>query len=96
MDAVKAAPEVYTVVFENDRIRVLRFTTHPGQAWPLHSHPDSLAVSLSEYDVRNVVPGHSPTVRHSKPGDTRWIPATSHTGENVGSTEMRGLIIELK
>ena len=95
-DALKIAPEVYKVVFENERVRVLSFVTEPGQKWPLHSHPDSVAVSLSDYSVRNVIPGKAPTERHSKLGDVRWIDATDHIGENSGPTQMRGLIIELK
>jgi hypothetical protein len=95
-DALQIAPDVYKPAFENERVRVLSFVTQPGQKWALHSHPDSLAVSLSEYSVRNVVPGQGPSERHSKLGDVRWIPATAHMGENMGSTEMRGLIIELK
>lgn len=95
-DALAVAPDVYKLAFENERVRVLSFVTQPGQKWALHSHPDSIAVSLSEYSVRNVVPGQALTERHSKPGDVRWIPATAHMGENMGTTEMRGLIIELK
>src|SRR5258707_3794621 len=95
-DALAVAPDVYKLAFENERVRVLSFVTQPGQKWALHSHPDSLAVSLSEYSVRNIIPGQAPTERHSKLGDLRWIPATAHMGENMGSTEMRGLIIELK
>jgi hypothetical protein len=95
-DALLVAPNVYKLAFENERIRVLSFVTEPGQKWPLHSHPDSLTVSLSEYSVRNLSPGQAPTERHSKSGDVRWIPATAHLGENTGSTEMRGVIVELK
>ena len=95
-DALLIAPNVYKLAFENERIRVLSFTTEPGQKWPLHSHPDSVAISLSEYSVRNIIPGQAPAERHSKLGDLRWIPATAHMGENMGSTEMRGLIVELK
>jgi hypothetical protein len=95
-DALLVAPSVYKLAFENERIRVLSFKTEPGQKWSLHSHPDSLAISLSDYSVRNIIPGRAPTERHSKLGDLRWIPATAHMGENMGSTEMRGLIIELK
>ncbi len=95
-DAVRVAPQVYQVVFENERVRVLSFVTEPGQVWPLHSHPDSVAISLTDYSVRNIIPGQAPTERHSKPGDVRWIQATAHIGENSGSTQMRGVIVELK
>jgi hypothetical protein len=95
-DALLVAPNVYKLAFENERVRVLSFVTEPGQKWPLHSHPDSVAISLSEYSVRNIIPGQALTERHSKLGDLRWIPATAHMGENTGTTEMRGLIVELK
>jgi hypothetical protein len=95
-DSLLVAPDVYKLAFENERVRVLSFVTQPGQKWALHSHPDSLAVSLSEYSVRNIVPGQAPTERHSKLGDVRWVPATAHMGENMGTTEMRGLMVELK
>jgi hypothetical protein len=77
-------------------VRILAFATRPGESWPLHGHPDSVVVSLTEYAVRNVIPGQAPTERHSKPGDVRWISATQHTGANTGTTEMRGVMSELK
>ncbi|HEX3951278.1 MAG TPA: nuclear transport factor 2 family protein [Steroidobacteraceae bacterium] len=95
-DALLVAPDVYKLEFENERVRVLSFVTQPGQKWGLHSHPDSVAVALSEYSVRDFVAGQAPSERHSKLGDARWIPATTHTSQNMGTTEMRGLLVELK
>ena len=51
---------------------------------------------MSKYRLRNVVPGAAPTVRESMPGDVTWIPARSHTGENIGDTDMDSVIVELK
>jgi hypothetical protein len=95
-DPLVIAPRHYSVVFENDRVRVLRFVSHPGDKWAAHRHSDGVHISLSEYDLRNVVPGNAPTEIHRKPGDARWVPAVVHTGENIGSTDMRSVIIELK
>jgi hypothetical protein len=95
-DPVQVAPNNYKVVFENDRVRVLSFHAHPGGKWPLHAHPDMVVVSLDAYMVRNVVPGAEPTVRETKRGDVAWIPARSHTGENIGSTDMDCVLVELK
>ena len=51
----------------------------------------------NKMDAMQVAPnGQPPAERHSKLGDVRWISATSHMGENPGTTEMRGLIVELK
>ena len=95
-DPVRVAPNNYKVVFENDRVRVLSFHGDPGARWGLHAHPDAVVVSLDDYTVRNVVPGAEPTVRAAKRGDTAWIPARSHTGENIGTTPMDCVLVELK
>ena len=95
-DPVQVAPDKYKVVFENDRVRVLACHSPPGGKWGLHAHPDAVVVSLSEYKVRNVVPGAEPTVRQAKRGDVAWIPARSHTGENIGTTDMDCVLVELK
>jgi len=95
-DPIEVAPNNYKVVFENERVRVLSFHAGPGEQWALHSHPDSVVISLNEYQVRNAVPAAQPTVRAAKRGDVAWIPARSHTGENVGGTEMDCILVELK
>lgn len=95
-DPVKVAPDNYRVVFENERVRVLAFHGAPGAKWGVHAHPDAVVVSLSAYEVRNVVPGTEPRVRVAKPGDVAWIPARMHTGENVGGTDMDCVLVELK
>jgi hypothetical protein len=95
-DPIQVAPNNYKVVFENARVRVLSFHARPGEKWGLHAHPDAVVVSLDQYKVRNVVPGAEPTVREAKRGDVAWIPARSHTGENIGETDMDCILVELK
>jgi len=95
-DPVQVAPNNYKVVFENARVRVLSFHAQPGEKWGLHAHPDAVVISLDQYKVRNVVPKASPTVRETKRGDVAWIPARSHTGENIGNTDMDCILVELK
>ena len=38
-DAVAVSPDIYTVLFENDEIRVLEFKYEPGERDAMHSHP---------------------------------------------------------
>jgi len=95
-DPTVVAPDNYTIAFENERVRVLRFHARPTERWNLHSHPNSVVVSLSAYQVRNAVPGIAPTVRNAKAGDVAWISALSHTGENSGDTDMECILVELK
>jgi hypothetical protein len=95
-DPTIVAGKNYKVVFENEHVRVLSFHARPSEAWGLHSHPNAVVVSLDDYKVKNVIPGKEPTVRAAKRGDVLWIPARSHTGENVGSTDMDCILVELK
>ena len=39
-DAAKVAPQVYRVVFENERARVLEVRMEAGASTAMHSHPD--------------------------------------------------------
>jgi hypothetical protein len=95
-DPTLVAPDHYKVVFENPRVRVLAFHAEPGARWRLHSHPDMVVVSVSDYTVRNLVPGSAATVRHARRSDAVWVPARSHTGENSGATGMDCVLVELK
>lgn len=38
-DPVSTDPELYHVVFENERVRVLEYLDQPGDATQPHSHP---------------------------------------------------------
>ena len=50
-DAVEAAPEVYEVVLENDRVRVLEVTGVPGVVSPMHGHPDSVVYAVDAAEI---------------------------------------------
>ena len=38
-DPVAVSPDIYTVLFENEEIRVLELTWEPGEREAMHSHP---------------------------------------------------------
>ena len=38
LDAVKAAPEIHKVIFENEHVRVLEVTVPPHSKEPIHAH----------------------------------------------------------
>jgi quercetin dioxygenase-like cupin family protein len=47
-DPVKVDPRHYKVEFENERVRVLRIKYGPGEKSIMHSHPESIAVFLTD------------------------------------------------
>ena len=89
-------PDKYKVVFENDRVRVLEYRDEPGQRTSPHEHPDSVMRTLSTFKRRliNAV-GQSVDVSLTQ-GETRWLDAQIHSGENIGDTPTHVLFVELK
>lgn len=95
-DPVKVSPGLYTVRFENDRVRVLEYRLGPGQKEPMHSHPPGVIYTFAEASFRSISPDGKVAESHGKAGDLYWRDATTHSAENVGSTEAHALNIELK
>lgn len=94
-DPVVSNPSLYTVVFENDRVRVLEYRDRPGDRTTLHAHPDSLMYTLSAFRRRLTSDGAEREVTLDA-GTLTWLPAQEHSGENVGDTETHVLFVELK
>lgn len=98
-DAAKVMPRAYRVALENDKLRVLEFTGRPGMGIcgeGMHSHPAGLVVVLSDYQGRMTTPDGTVRDNVRKLGDVIWREAETHKTENVGKTNSRILIIELK
>ena len=95
-DAVSVAPEVYKVLFENDRVRVLEVRADPGGTSPMHTHPDSVIHALS--DATLVVTSQQGEARRAQvtAGATWWAAEATHSVENVGTGEVHLIRIELK
>jgi len=94
-DPTVTDPDLYKVIFENDRVRVLEYRDSPGAKTHPHRHPDSVMVTLSAFRRRVSTGGRSVEVDLSA-GAVRWVGAQEHTGENVGDTDTHGIFVELK
>ena len=94
-DPVIVDPENHKVEFENDQIRVLRERREQGDL-PLHGHPDSVQVLLTDLDATLVSEdGRSETVTR-KAGDVRWRLATQHKGTILGGKPVEQILVEMK
>jgi len=100
-DPTVTDPELYTVAFENDRVRVLEYRDAPGATTHPHRHPDSVMVTLSSFQRRvtafehGTVGGRSAEIELTA-GQVRWVGAQEHFGENTGTTDTHVFFIELK
>lgn len=94
-DPVTTNPEHYTVLFENDRVRVLEYRDEPGTQTTPHRHPDSVMVTLSDFH-RRLASGDRVFDTVMATGEARWLPAQSHSGQNTGQTPTHAIFVELK
>lgn len=94
-DPVVTDPTLYTVLFENDRVRVLQYRDRPGDRTHPHRHPDSVMVPLSSFR-RRIRDGERQVEIELTAGHARWLGAQEHSGENIGATETHAVFIELK
>src|SRR5713101_5274919 len=52
LDPTTSNPDLYKVIFENDRVRVLEYKDAPGASTTPHVHPDSVMYTLSSFKRR--------------------------------------------
>ncbi|MEJ7706832.1 MAG: hypothetical protein WKF82_05790 [Nocardioidaceae bacterium] len=94
-DPAVSNPDHYRVLFENERVRVLEYTDHPGARTTPHEHPDSVMVTLSSFS-RRLVAGDREMEVDIPFGSVRWLDAQRHHGQNTGNTDTHSIFIELK
>ncbi len=95
LDPVVTNPDHYSVVFENERVRVLEYRDQPGDRTTPHEHPDSVMYTLSSFR-RRLHAGQAHRDVEMVAGSTHWLPAQQHAGENTGDDPTHVLFVELK
>ncbi len=95
LDPVQTNPDHYSVVFENERVRVLEYLDGPGARTTAHDHPDSVMVTLTSFR-RRLATGDAEREVEIAAGTTGWLPAQQHFGENIGTTPTHVIFVELK
>ena len=95
-DPLQVGPGIYKLLMENDRVRVLDVQFKPGQKVGPHSHPDHVAYVLAASKMRITPADGTPQELDPKVGDVLWLPAQIHSGENIGTSDLHIVIVELK
>jgi len=104
LDALIAAPAFHKNLFENDLVRYLEVVIRPGEFVPVHTHrwPSVIYVrSTSDFIRRD---GEGRVLFDSRKAEARpnaptveWVgPLPPHSIENVGTSEVHLLTVELK
>jgi quercetin dioxygenase-like cupin family protein len=95
-DATKVDPAHYKVLSENDQVRILKVHYGPGEKSVMHSHPDSVAVYLSNAKVKMTLPDGKTQDAEVKAGEAQFTPAATHLPENIGTEDVELILVELK
>ena len=95
-DAVKVDPKHYSVVSENDQVRILKVHYGPHEKSVMHSHPASVAVFLTDAKAKFNLPDGKSVDASAKAGDTQYAPAETHLPENTGDKAFDVIVVELK
>jgi beta-alanine degradation protein BauB len=94
-DPTVTDPDLYKVIFENERVRVLEYRDRPGDETHPHRHPDSVMYTLTAFK-RRVTAGDRHVDVDIPAGTVRWVGAQEHTGHNTGDTPTHSIFVELK
>ncbi len=62
----------------------------------MHSHPAYVVYAVSDFKVKFTYPDGKTAELEGKAGEAVWREAETHAAENVGTTELHVLNVELK
>jgi quercetin dioxygenase-like cupin family protein len=94
-DRVAAVPET-KVLLENECVRVQYHDVAVGKTIPMHSHPNYVVYALKPFKARIRLADGSQRISERVAGEAYWNPPITHSVENLGSTDIHNLIVELK
>ena len=84
------------VEIDNPWVRVVRVKAGPHEKIPMHEHPASVLVCLTDIHERMTGPdGKSQEIRH-KAGDVAYREAMKHAEENLSDQPLEAVVVELK
>jgi beta-alanine degradation protein BauB len=91
-----AVNKTVKVKFENEKVRVLEAELPPGVKEQMHSHPAYVIYVMAGGKVRNYTADGKTTETELKTGDVLYREPLTHAAENIGSTTMHFILVELK
>ncbi len=96
-DAVKVDPTHYSVMSENDQVRILKVHYGAHEKSVMHSHPATVAVFLTDAKGEFNFPDGKKEAFDAKAGQALYTAGKyTHLPENTGDKAMDVIVVELK
>lgn len=95
-DVAKVNPKTITVKLDNAHARVLEAVLQPGQKEQMHSHPASIVYVIQGGTIRNHAADGTTSEATLKDGDVIGRDPLTHWAENIGTTTVHLIVVELK
>jgi len=96
-DVMAVAANHYVVRVDNADVRVIENTLAPGQIDPVHTHPAGWYYVTKPGKMKVVHADGKSEIWDAKEGEAGWMQAEGpHSSENVGSTSMSFILVEVK
>lgn len=95
-DVAVVNPRTIRVKLDNEHVRVMEATIAPGVKENQHSHPTSIVYVIAGGKVRTHLPNGTTSEATYTAGQTVYRDPVTHWAENIGTTTIRLLVVELK
>ena len=95
-DPAIALAKTVKVKFENDKVRVLEAELPAGVREAVHSHPAYVIYVIAGGKVRNYAADGTTSEAELKTGDVIYRDPLTHSAENIGTTTLHLVLVELK
>ena len=94
VDPVKASPNNYRLLFEDDVHRVLEMSLKAGEKGNEHSHPSEVVYFISGSLVRIHQPDGQPVLAYIPDGRVMAHEPWTHTVENADGKDIKAIIFK--
>jgi len=95
MDPLVAANNVYKLLFENDKVRVLQVVSGRGDVAKMHHHPDHVVYVVKGGNVALTSRGKTEEIE-LKTGSAIFLDEQDHEMKNIGNATIELIVNELK
>ena len=97
IDALKASPDNFKRLLENNRVRVLEYTLKLGAKDQVHTHPPKSSYIVTGGKLKVYKMNGEAEIFDEDAGTVSWMDHVGeHYVENIGATEIKIILTEVK